>query len=175
LIEQRMKLFLIGYRCTGKTTIGKRLADHLGYAFLDTDQIIEQQAGSSISDMVELHGWDHFRQVEQNALFNTEILQDTVIATGGGIIINPENRRFIQKNGFCIWFDADIQTILSRLSRDNKTASSRPSLTSKDLLEETEELLSVRIPLYEECSHMKVDTRFDSPEKLVKIIDRRLC
>lgn len=170
-----MKLFLIGYRCTGKTTIGKLLADHLGYAFVDTDQVIEQQAGSSISDMVERHGWDHFRQIEQNILLNTETLQDTVIATGGGVVINTENRKFIQKNGFCIWFDSDIQTILSRLNMDIKTTSSRPSLTSKNVFEETKELLSLRKPLYEECSHMTVDTHFDSPEKIVKIIDRRFC
>ncbi len=169
-----MKLFLIGYRCTGKTTIGKRLADHLGYTFLDTDQFIEQQAGSSISDMVERHGWDHFRIAEQRVLFETGTLQDTVVATGGGIIINSENRKFLQQNGFCIWLDADIKTILLRLEMDIKTASSRPSLTAEDLFEETKTLLSVRSPLYEECSHMKVDTRLDSPEKIVKIIDRRL-
>ncbi len=165
---------MIGYRCTGKTTIGKLLADRLNIAFLDTDQMIEQQTGSSISQIVKTHGWEKFRHIEKTVLFTTQHLTNTVIATGGGMIIDPENRKFIETNGISIWLDADIKTILHRLEMDHHTPESRPSLTSHNLLKETSDVLNFRKPLYEKTAQIKIDTGFYSPREIVNIIDRRL-
>ncbi len=169
-----MKFFLIGYRCTGKTIIGKIFADRLNYKFLDMDQIIEQQTGSTISNLVEAHGWDYFRKIEKGILSNTIKMEDIVISTGGGIITDSENLIFLNKNGYTIWLDADIQTILSRLNSDPSTQSSRPSLTSKDLIKETEELLNTRRPLYAKTADLKIKTDLLSPEEIVTLIERRL-
>ncbi|MCD4723171.1 MAG: shikimate kinase AroL, partial [Desulfobacula sp.] len=107
-------------------------------------------------------------------LFNTKKNEDAVIATGGGIITAPENQNFIKKNGFCVWLDADLKTILHRFNNDNKTCLSRPSLTNKDLLKETKELISLRKPLYEKIANIRIDVSSHTPEEIVNIIDRRL-
>ena len=116
-----MKIFLIGYRCTGKTTIGKILADRLNFDLIDTDSMIEQKIGSTILSFVEKNGWDKFRQIEKETLLNTKENKNIVIATGGGIILNRENQKFIKDNGFAVWLDASLATILSRLKKDTKT------------------------------------------------------
>ncbi len=169
-----MIIFLIGYRCTGKTTIGKILADSLNHGFLDMDRMIEQQTGSTIRKLVDTHGWEYFRQIEKKMLFNTVTMKDAVISTGGGIIMDSENVIFLNTYGYTIWLDAGINTILARLNSDPLTHSSRPSLTLKDLREETEELLEIRKPLYEMAAQFKLETDFYTPKEIVTLIKRRL-
>ncbi len=169
-----MKIYLIGYRCTGKTTIGKILADRLNYAFFDLDQSIEQQTGSTITSLVDTHGWDYFRQIEKETLLKTAKMEDVVISTGGGIVTDPESLHFLKKNGFTIWFDADIKTILSRLSFDSSTRSKRPPLTQKSLIEETKELLKTRRSLYKKAAHIKIKTDLHTPNEIVTLIERRI-
>ncbi|MBU1340768.1 MAG: shikimate kinase AroL [Proteobacteria bacterium] len=169
-----MKIFLIGYRCTGKTTIGKLLANRLNIDFIDTDHLIEQSADASILQIVEKQGWEKFRHLEKKMLLNTKNMKNSVIATGGGIILDPDNQQYIKNNGFSIWLDADINTILHRLNTDHKTPDSRPSLTDNDLLKETEDILKQRKPLYEKTADIRIDTSVVSPEEIVNIIDRRL-
>lgn len=172
--EKFMKIFLIGYRCTGKTTIGKMLANRLGFDFMDTDRFIEQETDSTIKEIVEKQGWEKFRQLEKQTLFHTKNKKKIVISTGGGIILDAENQDFIKKSGVVVWLDADIKTILHRLNNDNKTCLSRPSLTHKNLIKETEELFNSRKPLYELTAHIKVNTSSLTPEEIVHIIYRRL-
>ncbi len=169
-----MNIYLIGYRCTGKTTIGKILSERLHHDFLDMDQTIEQQTGSTISDLVRTHGWAYFRQVEKETLLKTREIKDTVVSTGGGIVTDPENLIFLNKNGFTIWLDVDMEMILSRLHSDPSTWSSRPSLTDKNLIDETEELLSLRRPLYAKAAHLKIETGLRTPEEILTLIERRL-
>ena len=174
MLKTDMKIFLIGYRCTGKTTIGKVLADRLNFDFFDTDLLIERGSGLTIAQIVEKYGWKEFRVLEKKSLLNTKNFKNTVIATGGGIIIDPENQTFLKKNGFCVWLDANLETILYRLKTDNKTCSSRPSLTNKDLLNETKELINRRKPLYEQTAKIRIDVSYQTPEEIANIIDRRL-
>jgi shikimate kinase len=169
-----MKIFLIGYRCTGKTTLGKILAHRLNFDFIDTDRLIEQSLGLTIREIIEKHGWEKFRQIEKKTLLNTKKNKNTIIATGGGIIIDHDNQQFIKKNGLCVWLDADIKTIMTRLNTDHKTKTLRPALTDKDLFEETNEIVKKRNPLYKKTAHIKIDTSFNTPEEIVNIIDRRL-
>ncbi len=169
-----MKIFFIGYRCTGKTTIGRILADCLKFDFLDTDRQIEKNTRLSILQIVDKYGWEKFRSLEKEVLLNTKDYKNIVIATGGGMIIDRENQKFIKENGFCIWLYADIATILSRLKNDPGTLKSRPLLTNKELILGTHELIEERKPLYEQASHMRIDTSLYTPEKIVNIINRRL-
>jgi shikimate kinase len=169
-----MNIYLIGYRCTGKTTIGKILADHLHHGYLDMDKTIEQQTGSTISGLVQTHGWAYFRQVEKKILLKTGEMKDTVVSTGGGIVTDPENLDFLTTAGYTIWLDADIRTILSRLNSDTTTFSSRPPLTGKNLINETEELLNLRRPLYAKAAHLKIETGLHTPKEIIALIERRL-
>jgi len=169
-----MKIFFIGYRGTGKTTIGKLLAHRLDFNFMDTDQLIEQLLESTIMEIIKTQGWDKFRQIEKQTLLNTTKKEHTIIATGGGIIIDHGNQQFMNQNGFCIWLDADINTILLRLQTDHINNRLRPALTQKSLLAETSEMLKKRNPLYQNTAHIRIDTSFHTPEEIVNIIDRRL-
>ncbi len=169
-----MKIFLTGYRCTGKTTVGRILARHLNFDFIDMDRSIEQKAGLTVSQIVEKYGWDKFRLLEKEALLNTKHVETAVIATGGGVVTVPDNLKFIKNSGFCIWLDANIKTILERLKSDAASALLRPSLTDKNLKEETKKILNQRDPLYKKIADIKIDTTILKPEEIVGIIDRRL-
>ena len=172
-----MKIFLTGYRASGKTTVGKILAGRVSYAFLDLDKKVEKETESTIQDIVEIHGWPYFRQLEQKALFSTKDHDNIVVSTGGGIISARENIEFMLANGYSIWLKADINTILSRLNSDSadpERQSSRPRFTDKNLLEETRQTLIMRTPLYEKACHMSIDTDTNSPEELAVIIERSL-
>jgi shikimate kinase len=170
-----MKIFLTGYRAAGKSTVGQILASSLGYAFSDLDREIERETKSTIQALVELHGWSYFRQMEQKALFSTQSREHMVVSTGGGIILNSANIDFILANGFSVWLQADIDTILSRLNSDPETLSSRPVLTDKNLIEETKEMIAMRTPLYEKAAHLSIDTAGHSPEEIALIIERSLA
>ena len=169
-----MKIFLTGYRATGKSTVGKILAYRLGYGFLDLDKKIEKEAKSTIQALVKEHGWSYFRQMEQKALFSTQECEHMVVSTGGGIISLSENIEFILANGFSVWLQADVNTILSRLNSDPETMTSRPPLTDKNLIEETKELMLRRTPLYKKAAHLSIDTAALSPEEIALIIERSL-
>ncbi len=153
-----MNLFLIGYRCTGKTRVGKSLAERLGRPFLDTDAEVVRESGMSISDMVDRFGWGYFRDRERRILQRMCKGNDHVIATGGGIILNPRNVADMAAAGRVVWLRARPATIAERMGRDSRTESQRPSLTGKTPVEEIEETLTERLPLYESAMHMAVDT-----------------
>ena len=97
-----MKIFLIGCRCTGKTTIGKILAGILKYSFLDIDKQIESESNSSIASIVKKSGWEKFRKLEKQALIKTQDKKDLIVSTGGGIILDIENQSFIKNNGIFV-------------------------------------------------------------------------
>ncbi len=151
-------IFLIGYRGVGKTTVGKLLAQRLGYDFFDTDHYICQMTQMSIKEMVEKNGWDRFRNHEQEALVEMSTKKKSVIATGGGAILHSMIWEKIRLASTVIWLTAAHEIILQRLSHDITTEKMRPSLTGKSTKEEVEEVLRNRIPLYSRMAHMEIDT-----------------
>jgi shikimate kinase len=169
-----MKIFLIGYRCTGKSTIGKKLANLLNYDSLDLDKKIESEQSCTIASIVDVSGWDKFRQLEKKALFKTKGKQNIVVSTGGGIILDIENRKFLKHQDMVVWLFADSDIIIKRLKNDNNNSKSRPSLTDKDLRTETQILIKEREPYYSDVSDMKIDSSFKTPEELAHFIKRRI-
>ena len=164
-----MKLFIIGYRCSGKTTIGRLLAKRLDLDFIDLDQFAQQKTKLSIVNIIDKYGWDKFRKLEAKILVSTKSLKNVVIATGGGVVLEKQNRQFVKNNGFCIWLSASLTSILHRLKSDPATKTSRPSLiTNKELIKGTHELIEERKPLYAKTAHIKIDTSLSEPEELVK-------
>jgi shikimate kinase len=153
-----MNIYLIGYRCCGKTSVGKALSRLLGRPFLDTDEAVVQKAGMTISDIVAKNGWDAFRDMEKSAIDQTTFLNQYVIATGGGVILNPENVRNMKKAGRVIWLRASPETVRARMAADPETLIQRPGLTVTGSMDEIEAVLLARQPLYENASHIVMDT-----------------
>ncbi|MDA3835291.1 MAG: shikimate kinase AroL [Spirochaetales bacterium] len=168
-----VNIILIGYRATGKTTLGRRLADHLGFSFVDTDHAIEEHEGQCIADMVQQHGWPYFRQREKEMLLELAGRRNHVIATGGGAVLHQDIWETIQQSGLVIWLKADIQTICQRLAGDTLSDSQRPSLTGEDIQQEVAAVLQERIPLYERSGHLTLDAT-DAVEDIITQVTRYL-
>jgi shikimate kinase len=151
-------IFLIGYRCTGKSSVGKRLAGRLDWPFIDTDTLLVKEAGLSIKEIVAKNGWEVFRSMESAIMKRVCTPDRRVVATGGGVILDPENVNRMKKSGSSIWLQATSETIKKRMIRDSGTDASRPALTSKDSIAEIEESLNERNPLYRHAADFCVET-----------------
>jgi len=160
-------IVLTGFRATGKSTVGKMLAQRLGYAYLDTDGEICRQLGATIADIVEQYGWGYFRQAEARVLDQLCSASHTVIATGGGAIEHQSQWQRLRKVCFVIWLDADAATIKKRIAADPSSTHQRPCLSLESPVEdETDQMLQRRIPLYSSGSDLRLDTVLHSPEEI---------
>jgi len=163
-------LFLIGYRCTGKSSVGRRLAATLGWAFVDTDSMIVSEKGMSIRKIVYDRGWQDFRRLEHAALQQVCSTDRRVVATGGGIVLDAANIGLMKASGKVIWLKATPDTIKSRMKQDQASEGLRPALTSKDSMSEIEETLSEREPLYRQAMDFAVDTDHRGVDKICDVI-----
>jgi shikimate kinase len=147
---QQMNIVLIGYRGSGKTTVGKMLASRLGRGFVDTDESVVQRAGKSIKDIFELNGEEHFRHLESLAIRDALTTENLVIALGGGAIKRESNRDAIIKFAPSrIYLRCDPEELYRRIHADPATAANRPSLTHLGGgIDEIRQLLSQREPMY---------------------------
>lgn len=143
---QEKNIYLIGLRGSGKSTVGQALAQELGCAFVDTDQVVVESCKQSIEAMVVDQGWKFFREQEKKALAQVAILPGKVIATGGGMILDAENRALMGQTGVCFYLAADVALLVERVQKD--TQVQRPALTNMTLHEEMVSLLVEREPLY---------------------------
>jgi len=153
-----MNIFLIGYRCSGKTKAGKLIAGILNRQFIDTDLKVVEEEGMTILEIVDKKGWNFFREKESAVLKKVCNHDKQIVATGGGIVLNKENTVNMKKNGTIVWLKATIETVKKRMPLDSKTKDFRPSLTSKELDEEIKETLLLRKPYYEKAMDFSIDT-----------------
>jgi shikimate kinase len=167
-------LVLIGYRATGKTTLARRLAERLGWSWIDADVEIERRAGKSIARIFAEQGEPAFRDLESLVIADLCGREHVVLAAGGGAPVRQENRRPMRESNHVVWLTARPETILARMSGDHTTAARRPSLTEHDPLEEIVQLLRTREPIYRETAHWVVDTEGKTPEQLTDEILARL-
>lgn len=153
-------LFLLGMRASGKSTLARALAEKLGYACTDTDDLVREGAGGrEVADIVRAEGWEGFRGRESEAL-RAAAAPYTVVATGGGVVLSLSNRCFLRQSGVCIYLEASASLLCERLRRD-PALEQRPSLSASrdaDLLDthpadEVESVLREREPLYREAAH----------------------
>jgi len=150
-----MNIVLIGYRGTGKSTVGKVLAARLGWPLVSTDAEIVRRAGRSVPEIVAQHGWEYFRDLESTVCREFSAQDKLIIDTGGGAILRQENVGCLKQNGVLFWLTASVSTIASRIGRDTQ----RPSLTgTKSFVEEIEEVLAARTPKYREAADHIVPT-----------------
>jgi shikimate kinase len=140
-----MNIVLIGYRGTGKSSVGKLLAGRSGRALISTDAEVVRRAGQSVTDIVTRHGWDHFRDLESEVCRDLAGRDHLIIDTGGGAILRQENVDRLKAGGLLFWLTAEVPTISRRIGGDTQ----RPSLTgTKSFVEEIEEVLRERTPKY---------------------------
>jgi len=165
-----MNIVLIGYRCSGKTTVGKLLARELKRELLDTDQLIEGKTGLPINLYVSQKGWGDFRAVEKEVVSDVASRDDLVIATGGGVVIDPENVRNLKRNGWVVWLKAGVPVIRERMKKAENAGKFRPTLSGVDPLKEIDRILHERMPVYESTSDYKVDTDRKNPEEVEHVI-----
>ena len=172
--HNHFNVFLIGFRCTGKSSVGKQLATKLGWPFIDTDSLLVSESGISIKEIVEKYGWDSFRKMEHAIVNQVCVLDRRVVATGGGVVLNAANVNLMKQKGRIVWLKADPGIINSRMMMDQKTEAFRPSLTTKDNLSEIEETLNERNPLYRRAMDFYVETDDRSVDGVCNEIARQL-
>jgi shikimate kinase len=170
----RSTLFLVGYRGTGKTTTAQLLAGRLGWDWLDADQVLEARQAKTIKQIFAEEGEAGFRDKEAALLAELCQAQRHVIATGGGIVLRPENRERLKATGQVVWLTADPATLWRRIAGDATTTERRPNLTVGGLAE-VEQLLQVREPLYREVAQLIVDTARQTPAEVAEVISRWLA
>ena len=160
-----MNLVLIGYRGTGKSTIGALLSEQLGMPYISTDEEIVRRAGMSIPEIVEKNGWPFFRDLESSVLKDLSGAGSTIIDTGGGIIEREENVACLQHNSSVFWLTAQVDTIVERI----QSGTQRPALTAgKTFTEEVAEVLERRNPLYQRAAHHRIATDNIPPRQVAE-------
>jgi shikimate kinase len=171
-----VSIVLIGYRGSGKTTIGRRLADKLWQKFFDTDEAIVAKAGKSIADIFEQDGEPAFRDIEAQVIKEASALGDHVIAIGGGALGRAENLNVLKAAGHkLIYLKCEPKTLHQRIHADPQTAATRPNLTSLGGgVAEISKLLKEREPIYREAMHAELDVTNLTPDEAVVYIVRLL-
>jgi len=153
-----MNLFLIGYRCTGKTTIGKAIAAAIEWSFVDADTLLVRECGKPIKEIVDTEGWDAFRRMERSTLKQICTADRQIVATGGGVVLDKANIKAMKTSGMVIWLGATAETIQKIMLHDKNTGNFRPALTDKGRMEEIEDLLLKRNPYYKSAGDFSIHT-----------------
>ncbi len=169
-----MNIVLIGYRCSGKTEVGKILARELEKDFLDTDELIEDNAGCSIETIISRDGWNHFREIEKSLIEEVSRRNNLIIATGGGVVMDEDNVKNLKENAWIIWLNGESEVLRERMDKEQRSGKIRPSLTGEDSLEEIKQVMDVRIPLYEKTATFVVDTSTVTSAEVAALIIKNL-
>jgi len=166
-----MNIFLIGYRCSGKTSVGRVLATSLARPFVDTDALIVSLNHQSIHRIVDDHGWPAFRRMEKQVLKDVCAKDGQVVTTGGGIVLDAENVALMKQTGRVVLLTVVVETIRQRMHDDDTSAGFRPALTgNKNVAQEIRQTLSERMPLYKSAMEFCVDANTLSVEKIAEDI-----
>jgi len=158
-------IFLVGFMGAGKSTVGRILAEKIGYRYCDADKFIETQAGTTITQIFADHGEEHFRDLESESMESLSTKEKQVVATGGGVVQRDRNWDAMYRGGITIYLKAPIEVIWERI----KHSKTRPLLQVENPLETARELLNKRTPLYEKAD-LIVDTSNLSLEEVAKEI-----
>ncbi len=160
------RIFLVGPMGAGKSTIGKYLAQHLKLGFADTDTEIESRTGADIPWIFDVEGEEGFRDREQQVVEEMTLWDNVVLATGGGVVLRPDNRRVLGARGYVIYLHATVDEQVRRTRRDNK----RPLLQKGDPEQVLRDLMLIRDPLYREIADFVIDTDGCSPRAVAQAL-----
>lgn len=161
-------LFLVGYRCSGKSTVGRFVANQSEYSFLDMDHYIERKTGQSIREFWANQGEEAFRSLEEEVLVQVSNREtEQIVATGGGIVESEQNRELLRNADHTIWLRSRVSVLEERL----RNQDDRPSLTGKAPEKEVKTVLEKRRPLYREVS----DAELFTDEQTVQQTAENIC
>ncbi len=160
-------VYLVGPMGSGKTTIGKRAAKRLGLEFVDCDTELESRTGASVNLIFDIEGEKGFRERETAMLEELSKRQGCLVATGGGCVLRPENRKIMSRTGIVVYLQTTVDQQLKRLRLDKK----RPLLQTRDREERLKTLAEQRNPLYEEVA----DIAFPSQNRSIYLAAERLA
>ncbi len=159
-----MNIVLIGYRGTGKSTVGRLLAVRLGRELVSTDAEIVERAQRTIPEIVAQEGWEYFRNLESDICRELGVRDRLMVDTGGGAILREQNVEALKRNGVLFWLTASVETIVKRIGRDNQ----RPSLTgTKSFVDEIRDVLQERTPKYQSAADHIIATDDRSIDQVV--------
>lgn len=153
MLGQR-NIYLVGPMGSGKTAVGRRLATLLGKTFVDSDAEIEKRTGVDVRYIFEKEGEPRFRERERDVIADLTALTDVVLATGGGVVLDPLNRERLKATGTVVYLATTIDTLVRR----TKNTKTRPLLMNDDPRAVLEQLMTVRRPLYEALADLSIDT-----------------
>lgn len=169
-MRARSNVFLVGPMGAGKTTVGRRLAELRGLQFADSDHEVEQRTGVDISYIFEKEGEAGFRKREKQVIAELTAGEGLVLATGGGAVLDADNRQHLAGRGFVVYLRASIDHQLRRTGR----TESRPLLQSGNPRETLERLFEARDPLYREVADLVLDADGANARNLAQDISRRM-
>jgi shikimate kinase len=173
-MESRRNIYLVGLMGAGKTTVGRQLAKRLARPFFDSDHEIVERTGVPIPTIFEIEGEDGFRRREAQTIHELSGSDSIVLATGGGVVLNPENRRLLHDTGWVVYLNVPPRLLYERTRHDRN----RPLLNVPDPLARLEELHAARDPLYREAAHLVIDGTHLVASGIVQYLFRefnRLC
>jgi len=160
----------VGLPGSGKSTVGRQLARRLGWAFLDTDQVIEKRIGLSIREFFEREGEEAFRDLEQLVIDELTLGEPCVLSTGGGAVLRPANRAHLTQRSYAVYLHSTPEDVFRRLRHDQN----RPLLQVADPLTRLRDLYALRDPLYRESAQFVIETGRPSVPALVHLIANQL-
>ena len=169
MLGQR-NVYLIGPMGSGKTAVGRRLATLLGSEFIDSDAEIEKRTGVDIRYIFDKEGEARFRERERDVIADLTALEGVVIATGGGVILDPANRERLAQTGTVVY----LETTLDTLVRRTKAAKTRPLLMNDDPRAVLERMMLIRRPLYENAADLRIETTGRQVRAVAADIQQRL-
>jgi shikimate kinase len=170
---QPEKIFLVGARAAGKTSVGQRLAEALAYDFWDTDVWLRDRQGRTVAEIVARHGWAGFRELESAVLREAGCASRRVVATGGGVVLSAANRAFMRSAGQVFYLAAPAEVLAARLAAVPEDPQ-RPSLTGRPVEAEAAGVLIEREPLYLLAAHQVIAAEGPLEGVLADILRRLL-
>ena len=168
MIKNINNIYLVGLMGSGKTTVGKLTAKKLEKSFIDSDHLIEERSGVRVPLIFEYEGEEGLRKREKKVLEELVKMNDIILATGGGIILEESNQKLLVKNGLVIYLKADYDLLTSRLKSD----LTRPLLQGVDIKEKLKNLLEERDPIYKSIADYVIETKNKRAMDIVKEIEK---
>ena len=166
-------LILVGPMGAGKSTIGRLLAQELGYEFFDSDKVIEDKCGADIPWIFDVEGEEGFRAREAQVIKDLSQKKSAVVATGGGAMLRQENRDYVTRTGYVIYLNTSVEQQYQRTFKDKN----RPLLQSKDedAFDVLKNLMEIRDPLYREVADLVIETDRKNLKSVVSRILKEVC
>ena len=161
-----MNIILIGFMASGKSSLGRYMANRTKRPLIDLDHEIENRAQMTIPQIFEKVGEKAFRDLESYVVSLCANYHNTIVATGGGCILRKENRDALKKSGLVVWLNTNAENVQKYTAR----RSNRPLLKGDKSIDDINQMMKLREPLYDDCSHLKVDVFNHNLEAIFEII-----